>query len=224
MQKLSAGALVAAAFLVCRAVPSLAQNSFKPAEVISATDIQYPIRSIADGVVVLDVSLDGKGAVTGSTVVRDILSLTSVATASIQSWKFTPASQRGRPVPSIIRVAIVFRPPAYLAAGPGFIPILSEGDSNQIGSQEYIPPGIVSATYPQYPMNAAIPGTVIIQVTVGKSSSIENLKVVRDLRPFTQFALGAANKWRFQAATLKGQQRTSNLAIAFIFTPPVSNN
>jgi len=196
----------------------LAQAPFKPAEVISAGDIPYPIQSIADGVVVLDVSLDEKGAITGSTVVRDIPSLTSEATSSVQSWKFSPASMRGKPEQSLIRVAVVFRPRAYFAAGPAFTPILSEGESNR-ADQTYTPPGIVSVSYPQYPINAAAPGTVVVQVTVGRSSAIQRVKVVRDLPPFTKFALSAVNKWRFQAATLDGKPMTSSLAIAFVFSP-----
>jgi len=218
MQKISIGAGLVIFLLASCAIQSLAQAPFKPAEVISAGDIPYPIQSIADGVVVLDVSLDEKGAITGSTVVRDIPSLTSEATSSVQSWKFSPASMRGKPEQSLIRVAVVFRPRAYFAAGPAFTPILSEGESNRVG-QTYIPPGIVSVSYPQYPINAAAPGTVVVQVTVGGSSAIQRVKVVRDLPPFTKFALSAVNKWRFQTATLDGKPMTSSLAIAFVFSP-----
>ncbi len=218
MQRTSIGVGLVTFLLASCAIQSLAQASFKPAEVISAGDIPYPVQSIADGVVVLDVSLDEKGAVTGSTVVRDIPSLTSEATSSVQSWKFSPASMRGKPEESFIRVAVVFRPRAYFAAGPSFTPILSEGKSNR-ADHTYIPPGIVSVSYPQYPINAAAPGTVVIQVTVGRSSAIQRVKVVRDLPPFTKFALSAVNKWRFQTATLDGKSMTSNLAIAFVFSP-----
>ena len=217
MQKISIGAGLVI-FLASCSIQSLAQAPFKPAEVISAGDIPYPIQSIADGVVVLDVSLDEKGAITGSTVVRDIPSLTSAATSSVQSWKFSPASRQGKPVQSLIRVAVVFRPRAYFAAGPAFTPILSEGESNRAG-QTYIPTGIVSVSYPQYPINAAAPGTVVVQVTVGRSSAIQRVKVVRDLPPFTKFALSAVSKWRFQTATLDGKPMTSILAIAFVFSP-----
>src|SRR6266850_4315294 len=80
MQKISIGVgLMIFLLLASCSTQSLAQVPFKPAEVISAGDIPYPIQSIANGVVVLDVSLDEKGAVTGSTVVRDIPSLTSAA-------------------------------------------------------------------------------------------------------------------------------------------------
>ena len=99
MQRMSISAGVAAVMLACCAVPTFAQASFKPAEVTSATDITYPIQSIANGVVVVDVSLDHKGAITGNSVVRDIPSLTSAATSSIQSWKFSPASLLWKPVP-----------------------------------------------------------------------------------------------------------------------------
>jgi hypothetical protein len=39
------------------------------------------------------------------------------------------------------------------------------------------------------------------------------LKVARDLPPFTQLALSATNKWRFQAATLDGKPIASNLRL-----------
>src|SRR3981189_987199 len=128
MQKISIGVGLVTFLLASCAIQSLALASFKPATVVSAGDIPYPIQSIADGVVVLDVSLDEKGAITGSTVVRDIPSLTSAATSSVQSWKFSPASMRGKPVQSLIRVAAVFRPRAYFAAGPAFTPYSRRGD------------------------------------------------------------------------------------------------
>ena len=218
MHKISLSAGVIPVILACCSIQSLAQAPFKPAEVTSASDIPYPIQSIADGLVILDVSLDAKGVIAGSTVVRDIPSLTSPAISSIQSWKFSPASSQGKPEQAVIRIAVVFRPRSYLAAGPAFNSVLSEGNSNR-ADQNFIPPGIISVSYPQYPINAAVPGTVVIQVTVGKSSAVQHLKVVRNLPPFTQVALSAVNKWRFQAATLDGKPATASLAIAFIFPP-----
>ena len=218
MRRICFGAGVVTVILACCSIQTLAQAPFRPAEVKSARDIPYPIQSIADGVVILDVSLDGTGAIAGSTVLRDIPSLTSPAISSIQSWKFSPASRQGKPEQAVIRIAVVFRPRSYLAAGPAFNSVLSEGNSHR-ADQNFIPPGIISVSYPQYPINAAVPGTVVIQVTVGKSSAIQHLKVVRDLPPFTQFVLSAVNKWRFQPATLDGKPTTSSLAIAFVFAP-----
>jgi TonB family protein len=221
-KKISIGSAVAVVMLLCCAIPILAQAPFKPAEVTSAIDVTYPIQSIADGVVAIDVSLDQKGAITGSSVVRDIPSLTSAATSSIQSWKFSPASILGKPVPSVMRVAVVFRPRSYWAAGPDFTPISSNENPNH-GDQSYIPPGIISAAYPQYPINAVNPGTVVVQVTVGKTGAIQRTKLVRDSPPFTQVALDAMSKWHFQAAILEGRPIASNLTIAFVFAPILLN-
>src|SRR5882762_789174 len=159
MEKIFIGAGLVIFLLASCAIQSLAQASFKPAEVISAGDIPYPVQSIADGVVVLDVSLDEKGAITKSSVMRDIPSLTSAATSSVQSWKFSPASRQGKPVQSLIRVAVVFRPRAYFASGPPFTPILSEGESNG-GDQTDVRPGGVSVSYPRCPRDGGGAGAV----------------------------------------------------------------
>ena len=216
MLRILVAAMLAAVIAACCATVTSAQGPFKAPEVTSAPDIQYPIQSIADGIVVLDLSLDDMGAVTRVSVTRDILSLTSVATASIQSWKFTAASSHGNPQPSTVRVAFVFRPRSYFAADPPFAPVLSGGGPSRV-DQSYVPPGIIAVTYPQYPIKAVIPGTVVIQVTVGKSRSIQRLKVVRDLPPFTQLALNAVNRWGFQAATLDSKPVPSVLVVAFVF-------
>jgi hypothetical protein len=217
MRKLPLFPGLLAVLLVSCAVASSAQTTFKPAEVTSASEILYPIQSIADGIVVLDVSLDTKGVIDGLNVVRDIPSLTSAAT-SIPSWKFSPASFQGYPVPSVLRIAVVFRPRSYLAAGPAFTPVVSEGSPND-GRHSGGLPGITAAVYPQYPVNAVMPGTVVIQVTIGKSGAMEHTKLVRDVPPFSQFGLSALNRWRFQAPTVDGKPLRSNLTIAFVFAP-----
>jgi len=190
----------------------------KPAEVISAPDIQYPIRSIADGVVVLDVSLDATGGIAGVHVVRDIPSLTSAAASSMPSWKFSPALLQGKPQPSTMRIAVVFRPTSYLAAGPAFTVVPAQDAPDQTHRGDALP-GIMSAVYPLYPINAAMPGAVIIQVMIGKTGGIQRTKVVRELPPFTQFGLNALHRWQFQPATVDGTPVISNLAIALVFSP-----
>src|ERR1700730_2159767 len=156
MRKLRLFPGLLAVLLVSCAVAGSAQTTFKPAEVTSASEILYPIQSIADGIVVIDVSLDTKGVIEGLNVVRDIPSLTSAAT-SIPSWKFSPASFQGHPVPSVLRIVVVFLPRSYLAAGPAFPPVASEGSPNG-GRHSGGLPGITAAVYPQYPVNAVMPG------------------------------------------------------------------
>ena len=218
MQRIFASTGLAAILLAGCATSSRAQAVSKPAGVLSGPDIPYPIRSVADGVVVADVSLDATGAVAGVNVVRDIPSLTSAVTSSIPSWKFTPALFQGKPVPSVLRIAAAFRPPAYFATGPVFSPVPSQGVSDHTRPAETVP-GIIAAAYPQYPVNAAMPGTVIIQITVGRSGAVQRTKLVRDAPPFSHFALDALNLWRLQAATLDSEPVPANLVIAFVFAP-----
>jgi Gram-negative bacterial TonB protein C-terminal len=204
----------AAVLLVSCGPPLWAQNTDRPAEVASATDIPYPIRSVADGIVIFDVSINSQGALAGLEVIRDVPSLTPAATSSVSSWRFTPALMQGTPVPSRIRVAVVFRPRSYFASGPNFTPIRSNGVGGTGGGL----PGIVSVVYPQYPVNAVNPATVVIQVAVGGTGGVRT-KVVRDVPPFSKLSLGALGSWRFQPAMVDGKPTPSNLAIAFVFAP-----
>src|ERR1700676_2314294 len=103
MQKLPLLPGLLAVLLVSCAVACSAQATFKPAEVASTSEILLPIQRIADGVVVIAVSLDPKGVIDGMNVVRDIPSLTSAAICAIPSWKFSPASFQGYPAPSVDR-------------------------------------------------------------------------------------------------------------------------
>jgi len=202
----------AAILLVSCGTSTWAQKTYRPAEVTSATDIPYPIRSIADGIVIFDVSIDAQGAVAGLDVIRDVPSLTPAATSSVSSWKFTPTLAEEILVPSKIRVAVVFRPRSYFASGPNFTPITSHWEGGAGGGL----PGIISVVYPQYPVNAVNPGTVVVQVTVGRTGIVRT-KMVRDVPPFSRLTLGALGSWRFQPAVLDGKPTPSNITIAFVF-------
>lgn len=222
--KFLCGIFVSTAIMVYFAVPALAQNSFKPAEVTSATDTPIPFNIFADGIVVLDVQLDATGAITKISIVRDIPPLTQAAISSVQDWKFDPASDGSKPQVSVMPVVFAFRPRSYLVAPPKFEPIRSnQGSESAETDSGYTPPGIISVNYPQYPINAFRPGAVVVQVTVGRNGRIKRLRVVRDWPPFTQAALDVAKKCQFQAASLNGRPIVSNLAISFVFTPLLTN-
>ena len=211
-------ASIATATVICLAFSALAQGSYQPAEVISATDVEYPIGSVANGVVVIDVSVDSKGDVTGVDVLRDIASLTPVAASCVKAWKFNPAFAEGRPQASVIRVVFAFRPHAFRAAPPSFVPVLPKRDSSPEEKSGYIPAGIVAGPQPQFPIDAASVGAVVVQVTVNALGRIDQVKAIHDFYPFTHFALSAAREWRFQAATLDGKPVSSNVVIAFVFS------
>ena len=82
-----------------------------PIDVLAATFPQYPINSVAFGTVVLRVIVDKTGKVAKTVPVRRIPSLTSPAIRVLGEWKFKPAEFDGKPVPSSIALAFVFRLP-----------------------------------------------------------------------------------------------------------------
>jgi len=216
------------AVTTCAVVITLAQDSDNnPPEVISATDAYLPYQIMFDGFVVLDVSLDAKGNVTGVTALRDPGSLVPAATTSVRTWKFRPASAGRDPRSSEMTVAFVYRPPnggpAQTVPPKNFQPVLPGPPTD--GGLDYVPPGIISVTYPDYPVDSVARGSVVIQITVDPSGKAEGTQVLRGMVRFTDLALSALGKWRFQPATLRGKPTPSKLVVAFIFqTPTPSGN
>lgn len=91
-----------------RQIPSY---RFDPPTVVGVVDAVYPLQSVVSGTVVLEVSLDENGKITGVRVVQEIASLTEPAKDSVLQWKFAGAKLDGKPVPSKVTVAFSFVPP-----------------------------------------------------------------------------------------------------------------
>jgi TonB family protein len=202
---------------------TLAQASFNPAEVSSAGDVQFPVGSVASGIVVVDVSLNSKGDVTSTSILRGIASLTPVATSSVEAWKYRPASVGGTPQASLLRVAFAFRPRVIMASPPVFEPML-KGDVTMDAKSGYIPPGVLGVSYAAYPIDAATVGAVVAMVEVGADGKVGDVKLIRSYNPFNRFSLEAAKKWQFRPATFRGEPVASIIVIAFVNSPPIISN
>ena len=215
-----------AAFTTCAVVTILAQSSDNSTpEAISATDAYLPYQVMFDGFVVLDVSLDAKGNVTGVSALRDPGSMVPAAITSVRTWKFRPASAANGPRPSEMTVAFVYRPPnggpAQTVPPKNFQPVLPGPPTDE--ELAYVPPGIISVTYPDYPVDSVARGSVVIQITVNSTGKAENMQVLHGMARFTDLAVSALGKWQFQPATLRGKPTPSKLAVAFVFQTPTSS-
>jgi len=71
----------------------------------------YPPLALGDGVVVVEVSVDEKGAVTSTSVVRSASGFDGAALEALRDWRFDPARREGTPVPGIAYVVFGFRAP-----------------------------------------------------------------------------------------------------------------
>jgi TonB family protein len=71
-----------------------------------------------------------------------------------------------------------------------------------------------------YPPQSIGFGTVVLQVTLGDSGAIEDVKVVKDIKSLTPEAVKCVKKWSFKPARLNGKPVRSMIAVAFTFNNP----
>jgi outer membrane biosynthesis protein TonB len=190
---------------------------FVPPDIASASDIPYPLEGVATGMVTLLLHIDSNAQIKNLQVVRGIPSLTSPARIAIQNWTFTTATLNGTPIPSVISMNVVFNP-----FNPGGLAIqrqaLSPGQSKtSLGAAQFNPPQVTSGSFAIYPVASVGWGTVVLDVTVGKTSQITNIRVVRDVPSLTSAAIEAVKRWRFNVATFQHQPIAAETIVAFVF-------
>jgi len=202
---------------------AFAQQAYSPPEVTSAGDAYTSYNIVFDGLFVLDIGIGDDGSIQRIESLRNPGSMLGAAKTSVQSWKFQPASNGGKPRASRLTVAFVYRPANYATFGAvppkDFTPVIPSAPSDN-GSEGYAPVGILSFAYPDYPINSVVWGSVVLQVTVDSAGGVKDVGVLHGMVTFNRFAQEALKNWRFRAATLHGRPVTSKIVVAFIFQPP----
>jgi TonB family protein len=206
---------------------TFAQQTYTPPEVTSAGDAYTSYNIVFDGLFVLDIGLNDDGDIRQIGALRDPGSMLDAAKTTVHSWKFQPASEGSNPRASRLTVAFVYRPANYGAAGAvppkDFAPVIPPAHSDD-GSDNYVPVGILSFAYPDYPINSVVWGSVLVQATVDSAGDVKDVKLLHGMVNFNSFAQEALKRWRFRAGTLRGKPVTSKIVVAFIFQPPHSSN
>lgn len=195
------------------------QGAFKPAGVISASDVHYPFNTDAEGIVVFDVLLNASGKISSINALTDVPPLTNAAESSLSAWKFIPASSDGAAEASQMLVALVFRHAIQGRNPPAFSPVFAPSQGTS-----YTPPGITSAAYADYPTSTIAAGAIVLEETIRADGGIKNARVVRGMSGgFAPLALKAASQWGFEPAMWNGSAVTSKVAIAFVFSSRALN-
>jgi TonB family protein len=187
------------------------------ADISSASDIAYPVDTLAAGAVTLLLNLDNAAHIQNVTVLRDFQPLTSSVQNAVQNWTFTPASLNGQPVSSNLSVSVIFN--IYNPAGGAAYQslVLAPPQTPVPDASQYIPPQITMASFANYPENSVSKGTVVLDVTVGKGGQPRKVRVVQGVQTLTQQAVSAVKTWSFNPATIQGQPIASQIIIAFVF-------
>jgi hypothetical protein len=197
--------------LLINLAPSMGGKAarFAPPNIETAGDIPYPPNVMAVGVVSLLLSLDSNGQIQNVQAVRDFPSFTSVV-------PFTPGKLDGNPVPSEIGVTVIFNPSS--PGGPAMQSLaLSSPESIPPDASQFTPPQITSASFASYPANSVAGGTVVLDLTVGKTSQVSRVSVIHGVASLTAPAVSSVKAWGFNAATFRGKPATSQVIVAFVF-------
>jgi TonB family protein len=212
-------------FLLAVLAPQGIQGSqdrqFVSPELVSAADIPYPPNSTATGIVTFLLTIGTEGQIDGVQVERDIPPLTGAARSAIQDWTFKAATLDGRPVPSQIEVNVVFNPfnPGGIGTSTFSLP---PAQSSAPTTEPFLPARIDSGSFASYPARSISWGTVVLDLTVGKTGDVGNAVLTRGVASLTSEAMNAVETWRFKPATFQGRPIYSKTVVVFVFQRSMS--
>jgi len=82
---------------------------FAPPQIVAASFANYPANSVAQGSVVLDVTVSEESQPKTIRVLRGIQTLASQAVSAVKAWGFNAGTLHGKPITSQIVIAFVFQ-------------------------------------------------------------------------------------------------------------------
>jgi outer membrane biosynthesis protein TonB len=202
--------------------PQRMEAGFVPPRLVSAWPIEYPIRSIAAGVVVLEVLIDDNGKVVDAIARRDIPSLTEAALPAVKHWEYKAAMRDGEPVWSRATVAVMFNPPITAS------PVELSPPTSEIVTHRHRyppePPDIALAIPATYPFGyTGIDLSVVLNVDIAADGGADAAEVIHGEKPLTDTAQAAVKKWQFRAAHNGGKAISAPMTVAFVYRVPVTN-
>jgi TonB family protein len=209
---LAAGAMSAAGD------PAMAQAApFEAAYRVSGPMPGLPGPDVVGWIVeTLDVSVDAAGVVRQVEPLRHTPAPADLLTPAITQWRFQPAIDEGRAVPSHVLVAAMFRPPQEFDA-----PTLGE-PSSAVGSPSPDVAFPLQTPSPLYPPMAAADSVVVVEVTVDRNGQVREAKAICGDPAFGRPSLDAARRWLFRPAERGGRPVESMAYIVFGFRRPLA--
>ena len=203
------------------------EQGYLPARLQSGRAPSIPVTAVGGGEVLVQLDVSPEGAVTRATPLRTTPPFTDFVLTAVRDWHFFPArdvadaerARAGEPtsrvaVPSTVLVAAVFRPPSTMA------PTLGEVPKDVANATDAVPfPEKLIA--PLYPPRAMGGGTVLLEVHVGATGSVEDVGVIATTPPFDEPAKEAVRKWHFRPAQIHGSPIRTLVYVISGFRTPV---
>jgi TonB family protein len=154
-------------------------------------------QALGGGEVVLELSIDSRGAVAQVDRVRVTPPYADLVADSTAEWRFEPAivtfEGRATAVAGSVLVIAVFRPASfYSAPAPGVAPQVLGAPSPRV-------PRVESIAMPAYPPTATGDGIVLVEIEMSRRAEPRNYRIVGPTSGFDAAALDAVRTWRFGA-------------------------
>ncbi len=191
----------------------MAAGAYQPARLRTGSVDRIPFTVASAGLVMLDVTVNERGAVSEVRMIKDVDPFGSMLKTALGHWEFEPARQDGQAVESQILVAGLFRPPMLLFPAPAAPRPPDVEPPRSI-------PYPTSVSVPPYPPNRLGDGIVLVEVEVGEDGAVGNARVVGSAGGFDDAALQTARAWKFRPARDNGQSVRARAYLVFAFRWP----
>ena len=172
-----------------------------------------PWNVTSGGIAAFDVRVDDKGAVTSAEVVQDMAPYADMLDQAVGGWRFEPAREGGRAVPSRVLVLGFFRPPQLMFAAP----------ENPRYKGVAAPPELPwpsSVVVPPYPPNVLGSGRVVLEADISSHGLVTAARVLSPPGAFDSSAVQSLQQWKFRAAHAGNRDVASRAFVVVSFLGP----
>ncbi len=162
-----------------------------------------------EGTVILEATVDVKGAVQSVKILRSVPALDQAAIDAVKQWVYEPTLIDGKPRAVVFTVTVRFVLDKDKKGGKA----AAEGVSGEAkeplkaaGTDE--PPTLIKKVSPVYPEEArkqGIEGTVILEATVDVKGAVQNVKILRSVAALDQAAVDAVKQWVYEPKVIGGK-------------------
>ncbi|HTR27282.1 MAG TPA: energy transducer TonB [Terriglobales bacterium] len=146
-----------------------------------------------------------------------------------------PVAPKKQPIPDSIRGSAPIAPPVVVTVNPSQMMPVSAPSIPAPSSQTFSEPIavtedverslLVRSVNPDYPAEAVpqkLHGPVVLQATIGRDGSVEDLKIVRGYFLLGKAAIAAVKQWQFKPYTSNGKAARTQTQITVNFDVPKS--
>jgi TonB family protein len=138
-------------------------------------------------------------------------------------------------IPESLRGSASMPPPVIVSSNPAQVMPVSAPAVPAFSSQQFSEPVavtedveralLVRSVTPAYPQEATaqkMHGAVVLQATIGRDGTVEDLKIVRGSFVLSKAAIAAVKQWQFQPYMINGRPVETQTFITINFNPPTS--